>query len=158
MKTAAPLAAAAPLPGDLMLRRGPLIALLVVAFNAFVLQPYAPGVVSGILGDFGTCFILPILLVASLEWVHWCWCVVSGTKWQPAGRFAHTSACVVAASYYILLELSADFGGWHAAVMTRLSGGRPVTVTRDMWDLLAVPLVLAAWWWLENVDRDKPRG
>lgn len=137
-------------PGRWLLRPAPAVAALVVAVNAFALQPYWPGIISGILGDLGTCFLFPLLLVASWEWLAWLVALATGRPWRPSSRRVHLALCLLAATYYTLLELSVDFGTLHAAVMSWLTGGRRVTVTRDLADLLALPLVALAWVWLRG--------
>ena len=124
------------------------MALLVLTFNAFVLQMYAQGVVSGILGDFATCFVLPVILVSSYEWVTYANAEISRVPWVPASAQVRVACTVIAALYYLLLEVSADFGSFHAHVMSGLNFGRPVTVTRDPWDLLALPMAFVAWRWM----------
>ncbi len=115
------------IPGALLLRRPALVAWVVIAVNTFVLQPYWPGAVSGILGDIATCFLFPVLLVASVEWVSWTATSVRRTQWRSAGPWTVGACCGIAVLYCAGLELSASWAGLHRQAMSWLTGMR-VTV------------------------------
>ena len=133
-------------PGILLLRPAPVGAAAVVALNDFVLKPRAPGLVSGKLSDFAICFLLPVLLVSSWEWLRW----LARRPAAPPSRLAIAVAVIVTALYFAGLQLSALVASTHVEVLTRLFGSFGFTVTRDVSDLIALPCCLLSWYWLRR--------
>jgi hypothetical protein len=133
--------AARVLPGRLLLHPVALCALALIVFNDVVLKPHWPGLVSGKLSDVGICVVLPLFLVACIEWMTWlarraCRCV-----WQPLGTAWYVVSVLVAAAYFAALQLSTTWIDVHLAWVAPFVGsGR---VTPDITDLCCLPLCAA---------------
>ena len=125
----------APLPGDVLLHAGPLLAALAIALNDYVLRPRAPGWLSGKLSDAGLCYLLPFLVLAALEWGGQLAAWVGQRAFRPLGPVAVTTSTLLAAAYFIGQELVPPFGRFHVALVERLLSGRHVVLTRDPSDL-----------------------
>ena len=92
--TAAP-APSTTVPGAMLLHPWPLAAALCLVVNMMWLRPHRPGVISGKLSDFGICFLLPVVLAATCEWVLFVLGRLGLRTWVPRRRSLALACCIV---------------------------------------------------------------
>lgn len=115
----------------------PLAVVAVLALNDHVLKARWPGVVTGKLSDVAGCFVLPLFLSAVLA-------VVTG--WAPRARL--TAGAIAAAVFFAAMKLSPLAASWAAGALRAVwaaVGVRSGPIVADPTDLVALPLVAAAW-------------
>ncbi len=128
------------LPGDALLRPGALAAALVLLLNDRWLKAAHPSWLSGKLSDFAICVLMPLVIVAFVEWGRW----LVG-RWRPAGRGVVLLACAVTGLWLAAIQLSPAAARLHVALFAALLPGSHPAVTPDPTDLLALAfLPLAA--------------
>jgi hypothetical protein len=109
--------AASQVPGGCLVDWAPAVAACALAGNVFLLRVHHPGWLSGKLSDLAINFLLPVALLAAVEWAI----AVSG--WMAGRPFAPTpapirlAACAVSALYFALLQLAPGFGQVHASLL-----------------------------------------
>jgi hypothetical protein len=138
-------------PGACLAGVWPALAALALAFNVFFLRVHQPGLVSGKLSDLAINFLLPLVLVAAVEWL-----LAAGGRFRPLGVAARVALCGVSALYFTLLQLVPSFVQVHSALLGLLDlpfGGersfsRNVADAADLLTLVATglaALVLCRW-------------
>jgi len=139
--------AQAALPAGEFLAPAPLLALAVLALNDHVLKGSGllPGWLTGKLSDFAGLFFFPLLVTALADTAAMGVARATGLRldfslrrWKLALAIAATGAGLLA------LELSASFGRLYVDTLGRL--GFPSATTRDPTDLLALVMLVPAWW------------
>lgn len=115
----------------------PLAAVALLALNDHVLKHRWPGLVTGKLSDLAGCFVLPLFVSAILA---------IATRWAPRARLGIGVAVTVA--FFAAIKVSQ--GAADAVARTidvawaPLGAGRG-RILADPTDLVALPLVAAAW-------------
>ena len=108
---------APPIPGSLLIDWPPALAACALAANVFLLRVHHPGWLSGKLSDLAINFLLPVTLVAAIEWVI---AVAGWTAGQPFTRTnapVRLTACAVSATYFALLQMAPSFSQIHASLL-----------------------------------------
>jgi len=141
-----------PQPADfsaLLLHPWPVLAALLILFNAFYLRQHHAGFWSGKLSDVGICFLLPVLLAAS---------------WSLAAKLIHPlspernllqpapvalASCLVAAAYFSALNLLPGFPRFHETMMGVLVKN-PIRPTMDVTDLPCLAFTVAAYFFIRR--------
>ncbi len=133
------------IPADFLAHPSPILAGGLVIFNDLYLKRTHPGFWSGKLSDIGICFLLPLILVALVEWSGWLWSRCLRRDWHPSAPNHHTVACLIAALYFSALQISDVWAAWHIffvqTFMPRIRAG----VTPDPTDLFALVMIPVAW-------------
>lgn len=115
----------------------PLAAVALLALNDHVLKRACPGALTGKLSDLAGCFVLPLFLSAVLA---------LATRWPARARLAAGAAATVA--FFTALKLSPAVASTTAGALAAavgVAGLRGGPLAADPTDLVALPLVLAAW-------------
>ena len=147
-----------PRPGaalDRLVAPIPLAALALLVVNDHVLKPNYPGWLSGKLSDVAVLVLLPFLFVAAWDLLAM---VTRGLR--PPGRRALVAGAIAAAALFTAIELVPwvgdayrwGLGGaqWLPAVLASILASeppptiRPVLLTHDPSDLLALPFAVVA--------------
>jgi hypothetical protein len=104
----------------------PLAAILVTAANDHLLKGSGllPGWVTGKLSDFGGLFFFPLLVAAVL---------------RAKTAAARTIVVVATGALFAAFKLSPRACAWIAPI---------AAVRPDATDLIALPMLVAAWWWM----------
>lgn len=145
-------------PGSVLLHIYPGLAFLLVVINDWYLKKHWAGWWSGKLSDVGLCFLLPIVLVALYEWCTWGIALLRNTPGKPAPPKIHTLACIVAATYFSLLQIFPAWSRFHTLWLQVLVPSRRFVATPDLTDLLALPMVYWAWIYLQKqTQKPKPK-
>jgi len=132
-------------PGRCLLGAAPALAAGALAFNVYFLRIHHPGLISGKLSDLAINFLLPVALVAAMEWIAAIVSHVRGDPFVPASWRARLIACAVSAGYFSLLQLAPRFGDVHAALLaavdvTGRSFDRNIADAPDLIALITTPL------------------
>jgi hypothetical protein len=144
-------------PGACLLGSPPALAAATLAWNVFYLRQRHPGVISGKLSDLAINFLLPVVLVAVVEWSRALW---SRGRARPLSIFGCMLVCAASATYFSLLKLVPAFTEVHAIVVHLLELALPgahgaahnVTDPSDLGTLVATP---AAAWYLRGRQRSR---
>ncbi len=140
-----------PIPGEKLLHPWPLLALLLIAFNDYFLKIHWRGWLSGKLSDIGICFLLPIFLVAVVEWGMWLWFFLLRRRgWGPASRRIHLTALFVTGVYFSALQLSPLWISLHKRLISFFLNHHFVSVTPDRSDLWALLMLPISFWYLQR--------
>jgi len=156
MSAVANLAAVRRVPGELLLRPAPLVAAAVIAFNDFCLKPRHPGVLSGKLSDIGLCFFFPVFLAAVLEWAAWLLVDLPRSRPLVVRSGLHHAGAAFGALYFVLIKLFPAGARAHVAWLTALVPGKHFRAIADPTDLLCLPIVGLAVWYLAR-ERESSR-
>jgi hypothetical protein len=145
-----------PLPGAKLLGIWPACAAGAILFNISYLRRYHPGAISGKLSDLGINFLLPVILLASAEWVV---AIAQAIRRRPFHSIAVagvTLACMISGSYFTLLKTLPAFTPVHFAILRILALPFQVSTafrnTVDPTDLLTLVSTLVAWFYLKDGD------
>ena len=124
----------------------PVVAMLVLVGNDHVLKGRGvlPGFVTGKLSDIAGLFLFPILLAAI---VRLCWQRAQGRRVQSGALFCHWIPALAAGATLVGFTALKTWPAFNQLVesfwgMNSLDAG----------DLLALPMVGLAWWWLRAYD------
>lgn len=138
------------MPGECLVGAWPALAAAALAFNVYYLRIRSPGVVSGKLSDLAINFLVPLVLVAAMEWGGATVAALTGRRFRPLGTRAQVTACVLSAAYFALLQVLPSFIQVHGSLLGALDlpfGGER-SFTRNLPDaadlLTLVTTVLAA--------------
>lgn len=134
-----------PVPGAALLHPWTLAAFGLIVFNDWVLKKHWVGWWSGKLSDFGICFLLPVVLVALIEWLQRGRSWLTRKPWRPAHVFWRIAACSLTVLYFTMLQASTAWATWHTQTLHRLFPRYHFVVSQDMTDLIALPMVLLSW-------------
>lgn len=143
------------IPGRFLIHPAPAAAAAIIAINDFVIKPTWPGVLSGKLSDIGICFLFPLVIAAGVDWLAWLVTRLTPLRLRWPAWVLPVGACAIAAGYYAALELSPTWGELHQALIAALGGASNAPVTRDLTDLLCLPLVVLAGVFLRR-QRERP--
>jgi hypothetical protein len=136
-----------PVPGEHLLRPAPFAAAALIAFNDFYLKPQHPGVLSGKLSDVGLCFFFPLFVVAVLEWAAWLALDVPRARPFRVRAGLQHAGLLFGALYFVGIKLFPAGARAHVALLTALVPSWHFRAIADPTDLVCVPLVgLAAWY------------
>ncbi len=124
-------------PGAVLLSPLALGSIALIAGNDLWLKRQHPGFVSGKLSDVGLCILLPLVIAAALEWAQ----VLLRRPITPHATFA----CLLAATYFVLVKTYAPATHAHLAILTHLVPAHRFRAVTDPTDLLALPFVLLAY-------------
>jgi hypothetical protein len=149
-------------PGACLLGVAPAVAAGLLAFNVFYLRVRHPGAVSGKLSDVAIAFLLPVVLVAAVEWTLALVQAVRRRPFAPLGARGRLAACAVAGAYFALLKAWPPFTALHRGLLALLDaplgGGRAFRNTPDPTDLFAlVVLPLAALYLVRHLRHRRHR-
>jgi len=133
----------------LLLHPLPVLAALLILFNALYLRLHHPGFWSGKLSDVGICFLLPVLLAAS--WV------LLAKALQGLGLQRHfasptpvaRTSCLVAAAYFSALNLVPGFPRLHQTMMGFVVKN-PLLPVMDWTDLFCLAFTVAAYFFIRR--------
>ena len=137
-------------PGGDLLGAWPAVAASALAFNVYVLRPHHPGIISGKLSDLAINFLLPLFIVAAIEWMLAAAAFVARRPRRQLSVRELRLACVLSGAYFALLQIAPGFVQIHARIATVLDipfGGQREFARNvaDLLDLLTlVTTVLAA--------------
>lgn len=131
-----------------MIHPYPVLAAALILFNNLYLKRHHPGFLSGKLSDIGICFLLPLILVALIEWATWLCCRCLGRLWTPTRSRLRLFACLVSALYFSALQLSDVWAAWHILFVQTLLPRIRAGVTPDPTDLFALVMIPVAWRYL----------
>ncbi len=104
-------------PGACLVGWCPALAASALAGNVFFLRVHHPGWLSGKLSDLAINFLLPVALVAAVEWAIAAVAWAAGKGFAPVGARVRLVACAASALYFTLLQLAPDFGPIHAGLL-----------------------------------------
>lgn len=152
------------LPLTLLVRPGPMLALVALGVNDHLLKGsgWLPGWMTGKISDFAGLLYFPLLLVTLLNLAlhpleRWRGRPLPGAS--PTVRQIDV-ACVATGLFFGLVQVVpevADFYSWATAKLAFWSRATSAVVTMDPTDLVAVPsVVVAAWWGRRAVARLPP--
>lgn len=139
-----------PLPGARLLRFWPLCAAAVVAADDLWLKRSHPGLVSGKLADLALCFFAPVVAATLVEWALWARATAAQRPFALPKRSLDGLVCGALAAYFAAIKLSPSAARLHVALFSALVPGRSFAAVADPGDLVALPLVLAAYLWLRR--------
>ncbi len=131
-----------------------ILALFSLVVNDHLLKSHAlvPGWLSGKLSDFAGLFYFPLLLGALSHFVLRAWrgecCRLS--PWLMA------LFCGATGVVFSLLQLSVWFSGWYGAWHAWMNGlwpGKAISITPDPSDLIALPMLVLAYWHAQRHSR-----
>jgi len=135
-------------PGEFLLRREPLGAAVLVAFNDFWLKLHHPGVVSGKLSDVGLCFLFPLLIAAALEWaLH----IVTIRRRFTPRLSLYLGSAWLAATYFLLIKAFPSGARLHVELLSALVPSHRFAAVADPTDLVCLPLVAVAYRFLRKL-------
>jgi len=137
-------------PGARLLALPPPVAALLVVFDDVWLKRRHPGLVSGKLADLGLCFFAPVVAATLVEWAAWTRARLRGAPFATPGARLDAVACGVVAVYFTALKLSPLAARAHVAVLSALVPGVRFGAVADATDLVALPLVVAAFAYLRS--------
>jgi hypothetical protein len=136
------------LPAGEFLAPAPLGAVLLLALNDHVLKgsELLPGWLTGKLSDLTGLFFFPLLLTALVDVAALAVARATGARGidftlRPWKLY---SALALTAVGFVGLELSPAVARFYVEALGRL--GLPSATTRDPWDLLALIMLVPAWW------------
>lgn len=109
-----------------------------------------PGLVSGKLADLGLCFFAPVVAATLVEWAAWARSRWRHVPFATPGARLDAAACAVVAVYFAALKLSPLAARVHVAVLSAVVPGMRFGAVADVTDLVALPLVVAAFAYLRS--------
>jgi hypothetical protein len=130
--------------GAVVLHPAALVALVVLVVNDHVAKTLWPGVLTGKASDVAGLVLAPLVLVALAE----IGCEIAGRE-RPGAGVVVVAAALTGAGF-AAVQLSPAAGSLYrhglGAAQQLLGGdGRPVVLTPDLTDLLALPALLVPW-------------
>jgi hypothetical protein len=145
-------------PGQLLLHPGVLVAVGVLVLNDHVLKPWLDNTVTGKLSDVAGLLVLPLVMLATLEWVRWA--IRRHGRWAFDRGEAAVAVAVTGVGFAAVKLVPAvgtayltAIGGLRWAGESAVSGlaGEGVAsfasihLTRDPSDVLALPVLLVSY-------------
>ncbi len=124
-------------PGAVLLSPLALGSIALIVANDLWLKRQHPGFVSGKLSDVGLCILLPLVIAATIEWTQ-------ALLRRPLAPHA-TFACLLAATYFVLVKTYAPATHAHLALLSYLVPTHRFRAVTDPTDLLALPFMWLAY-------------
>lgn len=120
-------------PGAVLLSPLALGSVALIVGNDLWLKRQHPGFWSGKLSDVGLCILLPLVIAAAIEWAQ----ALLRRPLAPHAAFA----CLVAATYFVLVKTYAPATQAHLALLSHLVPSHRFSAVTDPSDLLALPFM-----------------
>lgn len=124
-------------PGRALLSPLALGSVALIVGNDLWLKRQHPGFLSGKLSDVGLCILLPLVIAAAIEWTQ-------ALLRRPQVPHA-TFACLLAATYFVLLKTYPPATHAHLALLSHLVPKHRFRAVTDPTDLLALPFMWLAY-------------
>jgi hypothetical protein len=140
-------------PGGHLLRPAPFAAAALIAFNDGYLKRHHPGTLSGKLSDVGLCFFFPLFVVAVVEWAAWLALDLPRARPFRLRAGLQHAGVALGALYFVGIKLFPAGARAHVALLTALFPGRHFRAVADWTDLVCLPLVGVAAWYLARRRR-----
>ncbi len=138
MKAPSPHGNNASAPGLGLLSPTALGATTLLVVNDLWLKPAHPGVWSGKLSDVALCILLPLFVLALLEWAAW-------FARRPMPGVHMVAAFAIGLGYFCAVKSWPSVTQAHVALMRFVLLGRHVGAVTDPTDLLCLPFAWFAW-------------
>lgn len=140
------------LPGSILLSPAGAAATLLMVGNDLWLKRHYAGWWSGKLSDVALCVLLPMFVYAALDWGLWC---AARLQWQCRRGWLPLSACLIAAVYYTLEKSWPLATHMHVSMIHFLMPHANARAVTDPSDLICLPFVLLAYWFMRRDQRLK---
>ncbi len=143
-------------PGMVLLRPGAVIAAVALGVNDHLIKVHWPGLISGKLSDFAYCYLIPLVLLATMEWVLWGYghlrrqpVVLSPRLW----RWGVGVTCLLVSVHFFAIQFSQYLSSAHAEFFRHVVPFLNFKLVADPTDLIALPMIALAYRTLLNTER-----
>lgn len=133
------------IPGVILLGPKALLAMFVLVINDHVLKTSWPGWVSGKLSDFAYCYLVPLILFATIEWVTWFAATLKRQPWRMPSRRIAIASCLLVGLHFTAWQLLPGWGEIHVEILGKTLPWFTFRAVPDPMDLIALPMVYLAY-------------